>query len=294
MPRICYIEKNFTAKSETLIATANDIIREYQAQGFTLTLRQLYYQFVARDMLENKQRNYAKLGSVINNARLAGRIDWHSIIDRTRFLRANTHWNSPSEILRASADGYRIDKWARQPCRIDVWIEKDALVGVIERVCRDLDVPHFACRGYNSQSEMWRASQRMITYATNEQRVIILHLGDHDPSGIDMTRDTIDRLRMFTNNSVTVRRIALNMSQVEEHSPPPNFAKLSDSRAEAYIEEFGYNSWELDALEPSMIESLIREHVERERDQDLWDEAVEEEDEVKERLTAVADEWEDD
>ena len=205
MPRIQYIEKNFGEKAMDTIGHANDIIAEYAAQGFALTLRQLYYQFVSRVLIPNTFRSYKRLGTIISDARLAGLIDWDSIQDRTRNLQKNSHWNGPEHIIRSAAAGYRIDKWASQRCHVEVWIEKDALLGVIEDVCRRNDVPFFSCRGYNSQSEMWVAAQRMIekmdgdpSYGPEDgQEVIILHLGDHDPSGMDMTRDIQDRMQLF-------------------------------------------------------------------------------------------------
>src|SRR5205085_3197993 len=128
----------------------NEIIAEYDQQGFDLTLRQLYYQFVSRDLLSNRQSEYDRLGCIVNDARLAGLIDWNAITDRTRNLRSLAHWDEPTDIIRACASQYRIDKWARQPCRVECWIEKDALVGVIAGICEELDIPYFSCRGYNS------------------------------------------------------------------------------------------------------------------------------------------------
>lgn len=256
--KIAYIEKRFTGKSLALIQTVNDIITEYQCQGFDLTLRQIYYQMVARDLLPNKQSEYKRVGAIINNARLAGLIDWDAVVDRTRHVRANSHWSSPSGILRSAAHSYLEDMWENQKWRPEVWIEKDALIGVIASICRDYDVPYFSCRGYTSQSAMWQAGHgRILKSIESGQLTIIIHLADHDPSGIDMTRDIRERLEMFAGPGNTVERIALNMNQVEEFDPPPNPAKISDSRAAGYIARFGGDSWELDALEPRVIVGLI-------------------------------------
>jgi hypothetical protein len=245
-----------------IIETAEAIIDEYAAQGFTLTLRQLYYQFVSRAIIPNKQQEYQKLGNLISAARLAGLIDWDSIIDRTRELRGNSHWSNPKQIIQACASQYMIDKWEGQEYRPEVWIEKDALVGVIEGVCNKMDVKYFSCRGYTSQSEMWSASQRLIRFIEQGQIPVIIHLGDHDPSGIDMTRDIIDRMTLFgEGDHVEVIRIALNMDQIQEFNPPPNPAKITDSRAAGYIRKHGRESWELDALDPKVIAELIREKI---------------------------------
>lgn len=292
MPRRCYEQKNFRAATLTLIETANQIVNEYAAQGFDLTLRQLYYQFVARGLLPNTDKQYKRLGSAVSDARLAGLIDWNRIVDRTRTVRGLAHWRSPSEIVEACAEQYRIDKWTLQPVRPEVWIEKDALVGVLVDVCNALDISYFSCRGYTSQSAMWRAAQRLIGYEARGQETVVFHLGDHDPSGIDMTRDIRDRLALF-GSSARVERIALNMDQVRRYSPPPNPAKLTDSRASDYVAEYGHESWELDALEPATITSLIRSSVENVRDASAWLEAVEDERTQRAELQAVSDYWDD-
>lgn len=294
MPKIRYRDDiKLNDAKMAVITQANRIIREYQAQGFDLTLRQLYYQFVARDLIPNRLQEYKRLGDIVADGRLAGLIDWEAIVDRTRNLRDLSHWSDPTSIVSAVAEQYRIDKWARQPHRVEVWIEKDALVGVIEGVCEELDVPYFSCRGYTSLSEMWAAGQRMMKHAKKAKQVpIILHFGDHDPSGCDMTRDIGDRLEMFMGG-MEVRRLALNMPQIEEYEPPPNPAKVTDSRATAYIELHGHESWELDALEPSVLSGLIRNEIEALRDPELWQEAVEEEDEAKAQLAKIAERYED-
>lgn len=265
-----FITKNFRDRSLAIIHIANEIIEEYREQGFILTLRQLYYQFVARDYIENTMRSYKNLASIINNGRLAGYIDWEAIEDRTRNLEKNLHLAGPREAIELIRDQYGIDMWENQDRRVEVWIEKEALVGVIEGVCRELDVPYFACRGYVSQSEQWRAYKRF----ESQQPTTIIHLGDHDPSGIDMTRDNQDRLNTFHGDyGITdVRRIALNMDQVDLYSPPPNPAKLSDSRAREYIARYGDESWELDALNPKVLISLVRNTVDEYRDIELWNE----------------------
>ena len=144
-------------------------------------------------------------------------------------------------------------------------MEKDALVGIISRISDQYMVPYFSCRGYVSQSELWSAAQRFIEYLENGQQVVVLHLGDHDPSGVDMTRDIKDRLALFTEYEYTeqieVRRIALNHDQIEAYGPPPNPAKFTDSRIHDYVAKFGHTSWELDALEPKVLVDLIEEHI---------------------------------
>lgn len=317
MPRIAYVGRKFSAASMRVIQQANSIIDAYNAQGFDLTLRQLYYQFVSRGLIPNRDSEYKKLGSIVNDARLAGYIDWERIQDRTRNVRSLSHWEDPSGVIRSALASYHVDYWKGQEYRPEVWIEKDALVGVIEPACQDLDVPYFSCRGYTSQSEMWGAAQRLRGYIEQGHTPLILHLGDHDPSGIDMTRDIEDRLALFLRGGalietavkredgeydvdyeaqespVEVVRLALNMEQVRQYDPPPNPAKLTDARAVGYIRIHGNESWELDALEPTVIDGLIRDAIDQYRDMGAWDEVVEREDEHKKLLKACSTRWND-
>lgn len=290
MPCIAYKEVNFREKSLALIRIINNVIAEYQRDGYELTLRQTYYQLVARGYIENSERSYKNIGNLINDGRLAGLIDWRAICDRTRRVRKASHWNSPDEIIYSAARQYRIDRWKEQPNYVEVWVEKDALIDIIAQSCDPYDVPHFSCRGYTSQSEMWNAAQRFIDKRAEDKECHIIHLGDHDPSGIDMTRDIEDRLEMF-GADVRVHRIALIMDQVEAYDPPPNPAKLSDSRCGLYIRKYGRHSWELDALEPSVLSTLITDELESLLDGEAYDQACKEEREGKDGLWTIADRY---
>jgi hypothetical protein len=324
--RIVYETKRFSADTLQTIQQANEILEEYAQQGFDLTLRQLYYQFVARGLIPNVERSYKRLGSIVNDARMAGYIDWDLLVDRTRNVRMLQHWDDPAHIIRATARSFKVDLWAKQGDYVEVWIEKDALVGVIAGVSEELDVPYFSCRGYTSQSEMWGASQRLLEQMLAGKRITIIHLGDHDPSGIDMTRDIEDRLRIFIatdyitrhadeldgwddlsdlNQDLTmrqwgnevldrleIRRIALNMDQINQYNPPPNPAKMSDSRAHGYVQEYGDKSWELDALPPDVLSNLVRTSVEALIDSDAWDAEIEREQDGQRLLALASQRWE--
>lgn len=294
MSKIEYVSKEFTQEHYKVLANANTIIVQYQAKGYTLTLRQLYYQFVARGLLPNTDQNYKRLGGIINDGRLAGEIDWNAIEDRTRNLKTLGSWENPGEIIQAVSKQFRLDLWETQPDRLEIWIEKEALAGVFERICNELRVPFIACRGYMSQSEMWVTAMRFRDYIDNGQTPRIFHFGDHDSSGIDMSRDIEDRLRVFgidMGGEADFERLALNMNQVKIYNPPPNPAKITDSRYQGYISKYGNKSWELDALDPDVLADLVRKAVAQCRDQKAWDKALAEEDEHKRKLGVVSAKW---
>jgi len=336
-----------------------------------LTLRQLYYQHVARGLIENNQQSYNRLGALCNDARMMGLMDWDHLIDRTRNLVPYALWTGPEDAVTKAAERYHRDLWKSQHRRIEVWIEKDAAVSTIEGVCADNSVPYFSCRGYTSVSEMHSAAQRLRWHIEKGAAVTILHIGDHDPSGLDMTRDIQERLwrfitvdwrglhgdnpfpaaaeledepepdnsrrseaaqradealrdleraigglggGLYTRGDIKrsmrshirarggtisddeppfqIKRIALNIDQIEEYQPPPNYLKKSDARWVKYFEETGLeHSWELDALEPSVLAGLIQREVDAVRDQDKWDDAEFEMESERKTLKLVAAGW---
>jgi hypothetical protein len=338
MPKVAYDPIASIAQHADMVAKCERICQEYARAGYSLTLRGLYYQLVARDEFPNTRKwmrkpgttdtwvkaspddprgvknatpNYKWLSAVLTDARMAGLIDWRHLDDQGRAASVPYHWETEAEIMNGLEGSLTLDKWAGQERRIEVWVEKDALSNVVDRAARAYDCTSFACKGYVSTSTMWQAAQRLERRMRGGQGVTILHLGDHDPSGIDMTRDITDRLTTFIDHDLLragiqswkpaddgrpwleVIRIALNMDQIELYNPPPNPAKLGDSRAASYLEQFGDDSWELDALEPQVLDQLIRDEIERIWDADAYHarEAEEErrQEEMRERTSRWAD-----
>lgn len=166
------------------------------------------------------------------------------------------------------------------------------LSGVLGGVCRKFDIPLLAARGYPSVSIVREMALEYFGDAINNgQDVTVLHLGDHDPSGKDMTRDLQERFELFLGDdggSFNLERIALNMKQIEEVNPPPNPAKTTDSRFQAYKAEFGEESWELDALEPAYIVDLVTRKVEDFIDPDAWAEKADEVEAIRTKLQRTA------
>ena len=276
--------------NKILLQKSVEVINEYEAQGYRLTLRQLYYQLVSRDVIPNEDNWYKQLGEVVSNGRLAGFIDWDSIVDRNRNPVMPQQWDSPAEILQAAAEGFRLDRWKGQRYHVEVWCEKDALSGVIEPVCRRYHVRFLANRGYSSSTAMYDAAQRFQDAALRGKYPVVLYLGDHDPSGIDMSRDVQDRLDLLTYQmGLDSYRLALNYQQVTDYSPPPNPTKLKDSRAKDYVSQYGMESWELDALEPQVLDGLISSAIEQFLDMDEWEQVVAEEEAGRQTIRDAAE-----
>lgn len=297
--REAFISKRFHNESLGLISTINAILDNYEAQGYDLSLRQLYYQLVARNLIENTEKSYKNIGNLVSDARLAGLIDWNMIRDRGRVTSHSSHCESVSSVVRSSKYGFKVDMWARQNNYVEVMVEKQALEGVLEPVCYELDIPFSANKGYSSSSAMYEASKRFIDAAQQGKSLRVLYLGDHDPSGIDMTRDVDDRFQLFISGTFdegderghTVNRLALNMDQVRKFKCPKNPAKLTDTRANDYIRKFGASSWELDAVEPATLAQLVKDAVNNLIDRDIWGEDLMKEKKGRDELTQLANDY---
>lgn len=287
-----FMGRAFTAASMEIIKKVNAVLDEYRVLGYDLSLRQLYYQLVARGYIENSQRSYKNVGSLVSDARLAGLVDWDMIKDRGREQVVPSHWATPADIMDSAAYSFRIDKWADQANHIIVMVEKQALEGVLIPACRALDVAFIANKGYSSSSTMYEIGKQLLRTSSAGKYCHVLYLGDHDPSGIDMTRDVRERLDLFGSGAlIEVHRLALNYDQVEELHPPENPAKETDSRFRSYADEFGESSWELDAIEPTRLAAIVRGAVEDLRDDELWDKAVQEEETMRSELRTYADNY---
>ena len=289
-----YKEINFRKSTRKLLADIDGIAAEYAAQGISVTVRQLYYQLVARGMIPNTPKEYKAIANTISDGRKAGFLDWDYIEDRTRSERGLAHWSSPGEILLAAAESYRTDTRRNQPCYVEAWVEKDALIGIVESVARESDVTCFSCRGYPSVTAVRDAAKRFRGQADKRRRVI-LYAGDHDPTGLDIPRNISEQMRMF-GASVEVVRIGLTDEQIERYNPPPYPVKESDKRSDKYVKAHGKLCWELDALEPQVLAGLFREHIAELTDRELLQAARLDDEETRQGLrklvlTEFSQEW---
>lgn len=335
MSRQQFRATNFRPDTLARIRQANAIIAEYDGQK--LTARQVYYQFVSRDLIPNTPRSYQNLTSMLTDARYAGLVDWDVIEDRGREPDVPGQWDNVDEIVDIALRQFRLARWATQPKYVELWVEKQALAGVLGPIARRAHVPLMVNKGYSSASAMFAAAERMleacgvtvqpqcdncstdfddrdasgacrgceqktnIAFRHNyrdgeregeqcedvEKEVVVLYLGDHDPSGKDMIRDIRDRLTEFGVPNLRVESIALTTAQVKRFNPPPNPAKITDSRAAAYIAEFGAQSWELDALPPRELNRIVESAIARNVDRAAMDEVIAREDADRTRVTAA-------
>jgi hypothetical protein len=311
----------FSKEATVLVGHCRRIVDSFQGRGLRLTLRQLYYQLVVANIIPNHEKQYKKLSGVLSDARLMGLIDWSAIEDRIRRPRFPNQFRDLKDLTETAANAYRLDRWEGQAYYVELWVEKDALSGVLAPLANEYHVHLMVNRGYSSQTAMYDSGKRFLTACYGEKlpyetlakhldaasdsklselmgnvnvldrsklgdpqkEPVLLYLGDHDPSGEDMVRDIAERLVMFGLH-VDVRKVALTMEQVKEYDPPPNPAKMTDPRAEKYVQEHGDTSWEVDALPPDALDRTIREALDDLVDQKKMDAVIEREERDKKKL----------
>ncbi len=253
---------NFSPAVLALVEEADRIVTRYMADGYDLSTRQIFYQFVSQKVqykgkdFANTDRNYQNLQAIIAQARVGGYIDWDGVVDRNRVTRMiNTH-DSMREGLQELNNDFRLNKWRSQPCYVEVMCEKQALEGVFIPLCTKWEVAYTSNKGYSSDGSLYQRAKYMQSQRdVHGKDVHVLYFGDHDPSGVDMTRDVSRRLNLYSDGLVQVHRCALTIEQVRQLDLPPDPAKMGDSRAADYVERFGDGSWELDAVP---VEELVR------------------------------------
>lgn len=313
-----------------------DICLEYQRAGYTMTLRQLYYQLVARDIIPNHDKVYSKISSIKDDLVYSGKIDWDVFEDRVRVPIVAYFEDDVKSALQRTIDCYALNKQDGQPTHIEVWTEKDAISSILKRVTDRYTVRLVINKGYTSSTAIYGAYQRFLETMEEGKKVKVLYFGDHDPSGIDMIRDIEERLMfMFTkgesfkdseylsrriskwwdDNGYTLYDVAysgeryesviklmdtdsekldnlfdegklrmfikehelfevipvgLTMEQIKLYKPPHNPAKITDPRANGYIKKYGPVSWEVDALRPEIMVTIVKDAIEDNLDYEMY------------------------
>lgn len=260
------LNKSNCAKLEKV----NEIIEQYQKKGYKLTLRQLYYQLVSRDIIPNKQNEYAKLSTLLVKGRMGGGVDWNAIEDRLRKPKLPYWVTGIPGAIEDTIKQYRLNRQRGQKAYVEAWVEKDAISNVLYRISSEYHIRLMVNRGYSSCTAMHDAFARLQRAWKNEQDLYILYLGDHDPSGLDMIRDVEDRLEEF-GVYPEVRHIAITKSQIEEFNPPPNPTKFSDPRGTGYAQEHGNTCWEVDALPPEELHMVLENEIKSIIDIDMFE-----------------------
>ena len=280
-----FIDKDFDEESMEVLRWANAALESYRVQGYRVSQRQLFYYGVSRNLIWNTEASYGRLGRIVTDGRMAGYLDWSDVVDRNRSTIDHQYWDDPKTAMKAAIESFRTDKWEDQPCHVEVFLEKAALEGVLLPICQSLEVPFTASRGFGSASIMYETGKRLQSQFLRGKALHVMAIFDMDPSGMSMTQDIQNRLRMFSDGSpVNVHRLALNMDQVEKYHLPENPVKLADSRSSSYISRFGTHCWEVDAIPTDVLATILSDGIRCFRDEALWAAATDRQEALRERM----------
>ena len=249
------------------ITAVLDALREH----WPLTLRQLFYQAVSRQKIDNSLAEYKRLSRLLSKARIQGLVPWEAIEDRTRSTLASGGWVDKADFLAGQTKtfllGYRRDLMASQSCTVEVWVEKDALSRLVHGAAFDYCVPVFVAKGFASVTYKREAAERITASARAGKRTRILYFGDMDPSGWEMLpamcRTLVDEMDVPEWMFEPIR-CALNPDQIRDLALPTSIEaiKRTDTRARKYIDRFGLLAVELDALSPAQLQTIVRQSIE--------------------------------
>lgn len=287
-------EIKLSNKNKNKLYTINLIIEQYANLGYKMTLRQLYYQLVSKAIIPNNKNEYGKLSTLLKEGRMAGYVDWNAIEDRLRVPYIPYSVDNIQDAIEDTISHYRLDRQRGQDTYVEVWVEKDALSGILKRVTRKYHINLLVNRGYGSVTAMHDAYIRYKEQILAGKNIKLLYLGDHDPSGIDMIRDIRTRVGEMLDGYADyfeIENIALTMKQVRQYNPPENPTKLTDPRSKWYVDKFGYHSWEVDALDPQTLHELVTNNIEKNINMDIFNDVLDEEKEDKTELKTILDEF---
>lgn len=294
-------------RKEEVVEHIVQTVNRYQQLGYRLTLRQLHYQLVTKNWIVNHDTAYKKLGNILDDCRYAGVIDWDSIVDRGRVPYIPYTVEDAVDALNDAVRTFRIDRQRDQTNVVELWTEKDALSEILKTSTEKYGVQLVVNKGYTSSSAIYEAYERIMEKIVDDDKTFtILYFGDHDPSGLDMVRDIRERLTFMAqhgqysdifgeygsrdiDSALTILPIGLTMPQIKRYKLPANPTKMTDTRSDKYIAQYGKTCWEVDALDPTILTAIVESHIRHETDMGLYDEMLDTEGAERTKLNKLID-----
>jgi hypothetical protein len=269
-----------------------DRMVEVLTKEWPATVRQTFYALVAVAVIANTDADYKRVSRLLTTARKDGRIPYEWIVDRSRPTYSPNVFQDPEAYARVVAKGYHRDYWTMQPSHVEVWSEKDAILGSIEPVTDKYGVTVRVARGFNSTTRVREVAQELLTI---DKPKYIFYVGDHDASGCMMEREVLERvmwhycdeagqvelapdrdhaLEFAHINDIHLYRLAIHKSDIIEFDLPAQVVKDTDSRAAWFEEQYGPDTVELNALPPTELRARIARAISELLDKEAWDRAM--------------------
>lgn len=263
------------AKTRALLDVAYEVLTAHHP----MTVRQVYYQLVSRQVIENSRSQYQAVSKLLVDARRDSTIPWEWVEDRLRRPREVQMWDNLGDFAETARRAYRRDVWDTQPGYLEVWLEKDALSGIFEDLLRPYGVTLNVGRGFDGWDSIHNAAVR---YDSGTD-VTVLYFGDFDPSGEDMVRSLRERLAELGAEPEIVK-CALTFDDIQLHNLPPDFTKATDTRSAAFVKRWGDVAVELDALPVDVLQARLEDEVRSRLDLDAWQAVLDQEERERVRL----------
>jgi hypothetical protein len=298
-----------------LVQLANEILEEIQPASVRAVCYQLFIRGLIPSM-EKAQTN--RVSTLLRDAREEGEIPWEHIAQEGREIESIATWADPEAYARATMMSYRRNKWSGQPSRIIVVSEKGTVRGTLGPVLDQYEVDFLPIGGYASATRV----KDLAREGDEDHPLLVLYLGDHDPSGRGMSdhdlprrllryaiddpdtnRETKDELREASDETVAsdledhgieIRRIALDQDDCAALGHDMGFPardKIKDPRYRGFVQRFGDRCWELDAMNPNDLRDRVTEAIEAELDREEWDRYVTAEKVERESITKTLKTW---
>jgi hypothetical protein len=276
---------------EEVVALINDVLGQYEGR---LTVRQIFYRLISPpyQYMEGTDPKYKSFDRMITKARERGDVDWRRILDRSRsklggdsgYEGVEDFTNHVKDTLSNISSHYSKRLWTNQQIMPVIFIEKDALSRVVFDVAEDYNVAVYPTRGFSSFTFLKEFIEEM-----NGERVHVLAMTDHDPSGVEMHNDLLRRLPRYGGDFIDVEKIGLTYDQITAYGLASNPTKKADSRKKKYIAKFGDRTWELDAIPPDELKRVVKTSIEKFIDPDLWNKRIKEIEKDREAIKARMD-----
>ena len=253
-----------------------------------ITGRGIGYKLFTRGLIASMARpEMQRVYRLLKEAREEGLIPWEWIVDETRELERRASWDNPAEYVEAVHRSYRRDFWSQQPARVEVWSEKGTVRGVLGPVLDDYGVGFRVMHGFSGATTVHDVAQD-----DDGRDLIVLYVGDYDPSGMFMSEhDLPGRLAKYGGDHVNLERIALTREHTADLPSFPASDKKNDPRYKWFVQNFGTQCWELDALDPNDLRALVDEAIQNEVEPIAWDRCAAVEKAERESLRTVLDSW---
>ena len=264
-----------------------DAIFNFSQSMAPVSVRQIFYNLTTTRLVDKTENAYKQVVKISGDMREDGELPFSWISDATRWMRKPDTHDTLIDALEITQETYRKNLWLNQSANVEIWLEKEALSGVVYSITSKWDVPLMVTRGYPSKTFLHSSAEDLRVDKTN----YIYMLSDYDPSGVDLSRSTEAMLRKYADEDCDIifERIAVTESQINQWELPTRPTKKSDVRAKAFSGE----SVELDAIPPDELRNLVSDSITQHIDSDNYQQLCEIESAERESLEVFMDSYED-